>query len=56
VAAEVRAVLEERYPVDKERGLGSRIHARFAELGGIEPEEWLLSTRDEPARYVDFEQ
>jgi plasmid stability protein len=53
--AEARAALEERYSADAERGLGSRLRARFAAVGGIEPEEW-LPPRDEPARYVDFEQ
>ncbi len=46
--AEARAILAaallDRSP---ERGLGSRIHARFAEVGGVELE---LPDRNEPAR------
>jgi plasmid stability protein len=52
--AELRSALEKLYPASDERGLGSRIHARFAAIGGIEPEELQLPSRDEPARWVDF--
>jgi plasmid stability protein len=54
--AELRAALERLYPPDSEKGLGSRIRARFAAIGGIEPEEWLLPRRDEPARWAEFEE
>lgn len=53
--AEVRAILEERLgasPQGSDLGLGSRIHARFAALGGAELE---LPARQEQARAADFE-
>jgi plasmid stability protein len=54
--AELRAALEQFYAAEDEKGLGSRIRARFAKVGGIEPEEWLPARDDEPARYADFGQ
>ena len=46
--AEVRAILTERLAPDSaERGLGSRIHARFA---GLEGELQLPDRSDEPSR------
>jgi plasmid stability protein len=53
--AEVRAMLEARYggPAPATGGLGSRIHARFAELGGAELD---LPARSERPRAADFGQ
>lgn len=34
--AEVRAILREQLSVPEHRGLGSRMHARFADIGGVE--------------------
>ncbi len=35
--AEVRSILEEALPAQRpSRGLGSRVHARFADVGGAE--------------------
>lgn len=49
--AEVRAILQAAVaPPPPTRGLGSRIHARFAGLGGLEP-----PTRSEPPRAADFD-
>lgn len=51
--AEVRAILQASVaPSAPPRGLGSRIHARFAGLGepGIE-----LAARNEPPRAADFD-
>jgi plasmid stability protein len=53
--AEAREILESAVVQrDEERGLGTRIHALFAEAsdGGIELE---LPSRDEPARFVNFD-
>jgi plasmid stability protein len=51
--AEVRAILAEYLasPVP-DFGLGSRIHARFAELGGADLD---LPARDEPPRAAEFD-
>ncbi|KAA2263271.1 Arc family DNA-binding protein [Solihabitans fulvus] len=51
--AEVRAILVDTlsHPVPA-RGLGSRIHARFA---AVDEGEFELPTRDEPPRVVDFD-
>jgi plasmid stability protein len=57
--AEVRAILRDviagpgRGP-EPERGLGSKIHALFAEIGGVEPDELVLPPRTGRARAVDF--
>jgi antitoxin FitA len=52
--AEVRAILTERLaPGAAERGLGSRIHARFA---GLEGELQLPDRSDEPPRAAVFDQ
>ena len=51
--AEVRAILQASVaPPPTPRGLGSRIHARFAGLG--EP-EFELPARNEPPRAADFD-
>jgi antitoxin FitA len=51
--AEVRAILTERLPPPAaERGLGSRIHARFADLEG---ELQLPDRSDEPPRAAVFD-
>ena len=51
--AEVRAILTERLAPDSaERGLGSRIHARFADLEG---ELQLPDRSDEPPRAAVFD-
>jgi plasmid stability protein len=51
--AEVRAILRERLATPgAERGLGSRIHERFAILGGVEFE---LPDRDERPRAAEFD-
>lgn len=51
--AEVRAILREMLldADPPERGLGSRIHERFAGLGG---DELALPARDEPPRAPDL--
>ena len=52
--AEVRAILTERLaPGAAERGLGSRIHARFA---GLEGELQLPDRSDEPPQAAVFDQ
>ena len=52
--AEVRAILHERFPATApSRGLGSRIHERFAELGG---EELELPGRHERPRAAEFDE
>jgi antitoxin FitA len=52
--AEVRAILTERLaPSAAERGLGSRIHARFA---GLEGELQLPDRSDEPPQAAVFDQ
>jgi plasmid stability protein len=51
--AEVRAILQEQLPAAQPAtGLGSRIHARFAAVGGVELE---LPSRDEPPRAAVFD-
>jgi len=51
--AEVRAILHDVLsPPPPEHGLGSRIHARFAALGGAELE---LPARNEAPRAEDFD-
>jgi len=51
--AEVRAILQERLaPHDAERGLGSRIRARFA---GLEGDLELPERRSEPPRAAVFD-
>lgn len=55
MAAEVRAILRETLAEPSPApptGLGSRIHTRFATLGGAELE---LPPRSEQPRAVDFE-
>ena len=52
--AEVRAILTERLgPRQEERGLGSRIHARF---DGLEGELQLPDRRNEPPRAAVFDE
>jgi plasmid stability protein len=52
--AEVRAILAERLSApEPEYGLGSRIHARFAELGGVDLE---LPPRDDMPRAAVFDE
>ena len=51
--AEVRAILQERLaPHDTERGLGSKIRARFA---GLEGDLQLPDRRSEPPRAAVFD-
>jgi len=51
--AEVRAILRERFAVpEAERGLGTRIHERFAALGGMDIE---LPERSERPRAAEFD-
>jgi plasmid stability protein len=51
--AEVRAILEDALPSEPTSGgLGSRIHARFAAIGGVELD---LSTRRELPRAADLQ-
>jgi plasmid stability protein len=50
--AEVRAILQEALAEPEEHGLGSRISARFAALGGVDLE---LPARDELPRAADFD-
>ncbi len=51
--AEVRAILRERFATPApERGLGTRIHERFAALGGIDLE---LPQRSEQPRAAKFD-
>ncbi len=51
--AEVRAILRERFATPApERGLGTRIHERFAALGGIDLE---LPQRSEQPRAAEFD-
>jgi plasmid stability protein len=50
--AEVRAILDDALPASShEGGLGSRIHARFAALGGVDLE---LPARGERPRAADL--
>lgn len=52
--AEVRAILEATLaPPPSTEGLGSRVHARFATLGGVDLE---LPARQEPPRGAIFEE
>ena len=51
--AEVRAILRERFAAPApELGLGTRIHERFAALGGIDLE---LPQRSEQPRAAEFD-
>ena len=52
--AEVRAILEQHLggPASDPRKLGSRVHARFAALGGIDLE---LPSRQATPRAADFD-
>jgi plasmid stability protein len=51
--SEVRAILRERFAApESERGLGTRIHARFAALGGMDIE---LPERSERPRAAEFD-
>lgn len=51
--AEVRAILRERFATPApERGLGTRIHERFAALGGIDLE---LPPRTDQPRAAEFD-
>jgi plasmid stability protein len=51
--AEVRAILREYLtPTVSGRGLGTRIHERFAALGGVDLE---LPARDERPRAAEFD-
>lgn len=50
--AEVRAILRDRFATPApERGLGTRIHERFAALGGVDLE---LPARNEQPRAAEF--
>jgi plasmid stability protein len=50
--AEVRAILRERLAVPAaERGLGTRIHERFAAIGGVDLD---LPERNEQPRAAEF--
>jgi len=48
----LRSAIETRHPVGAGKGLGSRIHQRFAQLGGVELE---LPERSTPAIPALFE-
>jgi hypothetical protein len=51
--AEVRAILRDRFAAPApERGLGTRIHERFAALGGVGLE---LPARNERPRAAEFD-
>lgn len=51
--AEVRAILRDRFATSEpERGLGTRIHERFAGLGGMDLE---LPDRSERPRAAEFD-
>lgn len=51
--AEVRAILKDRFATPApERGLGTRIHQRFAALGGMDLE---LPARNERPRAAEFD-
>ena len=51
--AEVRAILKDRFAVpEPERGLGTRIHQRFAAVGGVDLE---LPARNERPRAAEFD-
>jgi antitoxin FitA len=51
--AEVRAILRERFAApERAPGLGTRIHERFAALGGMDIE---LPGRTEPPRAAEFD-
>ena len=51
--AEVRAILKDRFATPApERGLGTRIHQRFAAVGGVDLE---LPARNERPRAAEFD-
>ena len=51
--AEVRAILKDRFATPgPERGLGTRIHQRFAAVGGVDLE---LPARTERPRAAEFD-
>lgn len=51
--AEVRAILQERFAApEPEKGLGTRVHERFAPLGGMDIE---LPERSEQPRAAEFD-
>lgn len=51
--AEVRAILHDSLvPAQAVRGLGSRVHARFAD---IDDSEFELPSRNDPPRAADFD-
>ncbi|RBY77753.1 plasmid stabilization protein [Geodermatophilus sp. TF02-6] len=55
--AEVREILTAAVDDhEDERGLGSKIHALFAEIGGVEPDELVIPARTGKPRYVDFDE
>lgn len=55
--AEVREILREQLTKPVEPGnLGSRIHARFAAIGGIQPGELELPERNGTARAAEFDE
>jgi len=55
--AEVREILgravQPRHEED-DYGWGDRIHARFAEIGGVEPDELVIPPRTDRPRAADF--
>lgn len=55
--AEVRVILAaavDEPPADEQRGLGSRIHARFAGIGGGDDLVDAIPPRTDMPHYVDF--
>ena len=49
----LREAIEARQPGESGQGLGSRIHAHFAQLGGVELERPERSSMPTPARLDD---
>lgn len=54
--AEVREILAAAFrPSDEDDyGWADRIHARFAEIGGVEPDELVIPPRTDRPRAADF--
>lgn len=53
--AEVREILAAAVAdPEPDYGLGDRIHALFAEIGGVEPDELVIPPRSDTPRAVDF--
>jgi len=53
--AEARAILADSVAPEPEYGLGSRIHARFAAIGGADDLIEMLPARDEFPRAPEFD-